>query len=85
MTEEGKAVLFILLPDGRTTTDVFLESESDLYDPEDQCERTLASVGDDFPGMMYAIAMNDRARELMKNRRMREMGFTEEEFQWRKE
>jgi hypothetical protein len=73
---DGKAVLFILLPNGKTTTDVFLESESD-DDPHYRAEQTLAAVGDDFPGMMHAIAINERARDLMTNRRMAAMGFTD--------
>lgn len=73
--EEGKSVLFILLPNGKTTTDVFLESEDSEHDPQERVEMMLAAVGNDFPGMMHGQASNQRAIELMTNRRMAAMGF----------
>ena len=74
---EGKSVLFILLPNGETTTDVFLESEDAEHDPQERVENMLRAVGNDFPGMMHAQANNQRAIDLMTNRRMAAMGFAD--------
>lgn len=70
----GIAVLFTYTADGKTFTDAY--SEADYPDPQLQCERMRAAVGDDFPDAIFSIGMNDRARDLMTNRRMADMGFT---------
>lgn len=69
----AKAALFTLTADGETFTDEF-SSDAGYEDPQLQCERTRAAVGEDFPDAIFAIGMNDEARNIMVDRRMREMG-----------
>lgn len=75
-TEPGKAVLFIHTKSGMTFAEEFLEGDSDR-DPQLRAELLWEGIKDDFPGALSAIALNDRARDLMANRRMAEMGFTD--------
>lgn len=74
-TTEGVAVLFALLPNGISHADVFKESEDPDRDPWDRADRMRAAYGDDFPGAIYSIGGNDRARDLAAARRMNQMGF----------
>lgn len=75
----AKAVLFTHTADGRTFADAYA-AEDGYEDPQLQCERTRAAVGDDFPGAIFSIGMNDEAREIMARRRMKAMGFSDEEL-----
>lgn len=74
MTERGKAVLFTLTADGSVHADVYLEGDS-ADDPELCAQRMRSAVGDDMPDAIFSIGMNDRARFLMTQRRMQDMGF----------
>lgn len=74
--EPAKAVLFTYTEDGQTFTDAYCEADG-IPDPQLLCEHVQAAVEEDFPGALFAVALNERAREIMKNRRMREMGFPE--------
>ena len=76
MQEQAVAVLFTYTTDGQTFTDAYRE-EDGIPDPQLMCERMQAAVGDDFPGALFAVALNERARDIMTNRRMREMGFSD--------
>lgn len=73
---EGIAILFSAEPDGEHSCDTFRESDSE-HDPVLRAEALRASCEDDFPGRLWGIAMNGRARELMADRRMRQWGFTD--------
>lgn len=77
MSEElGKAVLTISHPDlrGGFSIDEYVES-AEHPDPFRTCENIWNSVKDDWPGAIHSIAVNDRGRLLMRNTRMREIGF----------
>jgi hypothetical protein len=72
--DEGIAILFSVEVDGSEANwDVFCESESEC-DPALRAERLRDSSEGDFPTRMWGIALNDRARELMSERRMRQWG-----------
>jgi hypothetical protein len=73
MSDTAKAVLFTRTADGQTFTDEFT-TDAGYEDPHLQCERTRAAVGEDFPDAIFAIGMNFAARQIMADRRMREMG-----------
>ena len=73
-SEVGKAVLFIYHTNGKVNADEFLEVEG-KSDPYHRALGLWESCCDDFPGAIHAIGMNDRARDLMTNTRMAEMGF----------
>jgi hypothetical protein len=73
MAELGIAVLFTYTAEGKSFTDAY--SEADYADPQLQAERMRSAVGDDFPGAIFSIGMNERARDIMTNRRMADMGF----------
>ena len=73
-SEIGKAVLFIHHTNGKVNADEFLEVEG-KSDPYHRALGLWESCCDDFPGAIHAIGMNDRARDLMTNTRMAEMGF----------
>lgn len=72
------AILFSGDPEtGETSMDVFRDTD-DTTSPLDPYHRALAlrdSVAADFPARHWVISVNDEARELMKNARMRAMGF----------
>lgn len=74
MAEIGRAVLFIYQANGKVNADEFLEGDSE-HDPYHRARALWASVEDDFPGAIHAIGMNQRARDLMANTRMAQMGF----------
>lgn len=81
ITTEGIAILFSGDPDtGAWSMDVFRESDEfsgpmkDL-DPFHRAQALQESTEDDFPNRLWTVAVNDRGRELMKNARMRAMGF----------
>jgi len=68
------ATLSMFDPDsGYSVVEVF--SGTDHTDPEFQAELTRSAVGDDYPNAVWAIGVNEAAREIMGNRRMRAMGF----------
>ncbi len=75
MAEQGIAVLFRCDPEkrGDVTYDVFREGEHDL-DPVRYAELLRDSCEADFPGSIWSIGMNERARELMRDRRLAEWG-----------
>ncbi len=70
----AKAVLFTYTASGKTFTDAYEAPE--YPDPQLMCERTRAAVGDDFPDAIFSIGMNEEARKIMSDRRMKEMGLT---------
>lgn len=71
---EPIATLSMYDPDsGAREVDVF--EGKDHPDPQLAAERMRAAVGDDFPNAVWAIGVNEPARDIMTNRRMREMGF----------
>lgn len=79
--EKGRAILVSVEEDGSEANwDVFLEDECGTYtdgdplDPIFAAERLRDSCAGDFPTRMWTIASNERARELMSDRRMREWG-----------
>jgi hypothetical protein len=73
-TEVGKAVLFIQQASGKVNVDEFLEDESGR-DPYHRALGLWRSCEDDFPGAIWSIGMNDRARDLMAEANMHAMGF----------
>jgi hypothetical protein len=83
VAEDGRAVLFIQHEDlrGGFAMDVFDEKDDDGRDPHLRAEQMWDIVKNDWPGAIHAIGMNDRARLLMRNRRMRDMGMTGPEWQ----
>ena len=83
MADDGVAVLFSGDPrTGVCSMDVFKESDEhtttwDDGRPVDPYHRAAAlrdSVKDDFPDRVFTIHVNERARDLMANERMRWMG-----------
>lgn len=74
---EAIAILFRCNPDkpGDVNYDVFRQSES-TYDPVRVAEMLRDSCSSDFPGSLWGIAVNERARELMSARRLRDWGMT---------
>lgn len=78
MTEPAKAVLFIQQSNGRVSADDFyVRADSDV-DPFHQAKGLWGTVKDDFPGAVHAIYMNDAARKLAGDTRMRAMGFEDQ-------
>lgn len=73
MAANAKAVLFTHTSDGQLFADAYEAPEYE--DPQLMCERMQNAVGDDFPDAIFSIGMNEEARRIMTNRRMREMGF----------
>jgi len=70
----ARAVLFMYNPEtGKTTSDVFTTPE--YPDPVRQAEALKASCVDDFPGALWGLGLDEEARDIMTNTRMREMGF----------
>ncbi|WNM67712.1 hypothetical protein SEA_LITTLEFORTUNE_9 [Microbacterium phage LittleFortune] len=70
----ARAVLFMWNPaTGQTTTDVY--ETPTVEDPVRRAENIRRSCEDDFPGAVWAIGMDDEARDIMTSTRMREMGF----------
>jgi hypothetical protein len=57
---------------GKTCTDVF-EGVENGRDPAQRAELMKAAAGDDFPGALWALSVDDEAREAMADRRMRAM------------
>lgn len=76
--EVGIAVLFSGDPEtGQSSMDVFREDD-DTTLPLDPYHRAAAlrdSCAEDFPTRLWSIAVNDRARDLMRDARMAAMGF----------
>ncbi|AXH70122.1 hypothetical protein HOT74_gp09 [Microbacterium phage KaiHaiDragon] len=70
----ARAVLFMFNPaTGRTSTDVWETPE--VADPVRRAENVRRSCESDFPGAVWAIGMDEEARDIMATTRMREMGF----------
>lgn len=68
------AVLFMWDPKTqKTTSDVFTTPE--YPDPVRQAELLKSACEDDFPGAIWSIGLDEEARDIMTNTRMREMGF----------
>lgn len=81
--ERGRAILVSVEEDGSDANwDLFLEGECGNYTDGDPLDPILAAEGlrdscaGDFPTRMWTIASNERARELMADRRMRQWGMT---------
>jgi hypothetical protein len=70
------AVLFMYNPkNGKTSTDVF---ETPTHpDPVRSAENLREACRDDFPGAIWSLGMDEEARIIMTNTRMREMGFAD--------
>lgn len=74
---KGRAVLF-MWREGRTTTvDVFDEDDSHPDSPWHRAAALRDSCEDDFPNAIFAIGMNDQARDLMQAENMRRCGLKE--------
>jgi hypothetical protein len=78
MTEEAKAVLFLLQEDGTMNNDVFLGS--DFPSPYHAAESLREACRNDFPGATWAIGQNEASTKLMGRENMRRMGFKDEEL-----
>lgn len=82
MTATGLAILHGYDPvNGKTTSDPFEERSEDVgkTSPYHRAAALRDSVSGDFPGWVWSIGLNDRARDLMASENMRRMGLTEEE------
>lgn len=78
---EAIAILFSGDPDtGQSSMDVFRESDETTTDL-DRFHRAQAlqeSIAGDFPNRLWSIAVNDKARGMMRDTRMKWMGFTDD-------
>lgn len=74
--EIGQATLFIQQANGKLNADTFREDDETILDldPYHRAIGLWNSVKDDFPGAIHAIHVNDRGRELMADKRMKDMG-----------
>jgi hypothetical protein len=68
------ATLFIRQDNGKVTCDQFEYEDGDEIDPYHRAWGLWESCKDDFPEAAYAIHVNDEAREMMRDARMRAMG-----------
>lgn len=69
----AKAVLFCYTAEGRVFADEFTPPR--FPDPVRAAENLKRSIVDDLPGALWSIGLNEEARDIMTNTRMREMGF----------
>ena len=76
----AKAVLFVHTSEGKLFAEVYTTDDG-FEDPQLQCEAMKASVQDDFPDAIFSIGLNEEARQIMTRRRMRAMGFSDEELE----
>jgi hypothetical protein len=82
-TTGGRAILVAVETDGSAASwDVFVEGEcgehdGEPIDPIRAAEALRDSCEADFPTRMWTIATNERARELMAARRMRQWGMVD--------
>lgn len=67
---------------GKSSMDVFREDDetSSPLDPFHRAQGLRDSCAGDFPDRLWSIAVNDRARDLMRDARMRAMGFTDDDL-----
>ena len=84
------AVLFSGDPEtGDSSMDVFRDddefattwSDGSKMDPYHRASALKAVTADDFPERLWSIALNERATVLMRNARMRAMGFVGEGYE----
>lgn len=74
----ARAVLFMWDPTmNKTTTDVFETPE--YADPFHTAQGLKESCEGDFPNAIWSIGIDEEAREIMKNARMRAMGFGDDD------
>lgn len=80
----ARAILVAVEEDGSAASwDVFVEGECGHYevgvpiDPIRAAEALRDSCEADFPTRMWTIASNERARELMADRRMKQWGLSD--------
>lgn len=69
------ATLFVRQANGRVNCDQFEDDGTSDVDPYHRAIGLWESCKDDFPGAVHAIHVNDEARAMMRDARMKAMGF----------